>query len=207
MYMTRVQLKRIPAPNIIHGVLSAALPDERNKENECLWRIDKLGDRQILIVVSTKRPDLGYIEKKIGIANDAKEDDGQPLINKTVEYETFLKKIENDQLWNFRLCANPVENKKQDPNDKRGKVYALRTITEQLDWLVKQGEKHGFIVKNCSVINDSWVVFNDVRIRAITFDGTLSVSDSDAMRLALSHGIGRGKAYGCGLLTIARVQT
>ena len=37
-----------------------------------------------------------------------------------------------------------------------------------------------------------------------TFEGVLEVTDPDALRRALTHGIGRGKAYGCGLMTLAR---
>ena len=37
-----------------------------------------------------------------------------------------------------------------------------------------------------------------------TFEGVLEVTDPDALRHGLVHGIGRGKAYGCGLMTLAR---
>jgi len=37
------------------------------------------------------------------------------------------------------------------------------------------------------------------------FDGVLEVTDSERLRHALTHGIGHGKAFGCGLLTLAPV--
>jgi len=207
MYMTRVFLKRLPPPNIIHGILSAALPGERcNKDNICLWRVDKINDDHALIIVSSKSPDIERIVTEIGKKADSNKLMVHHKDNKTIDYSLFLSKLQNNQVWKFRLCANPIENKKQQESDKRGKVYALRTINEQLKWLAKQGEKNGFKILGSAISNDSWIIFRDVRIRAITFDGTLSILDADSLRAALSHGIGRGKAFGCGLLTIVRAQ-
>jgi len=39
------------------------------------------------------------------------------------------------------------------------------------------------------------------------FDGVLRVTDPDRLRRALTHGIGHGKAFGCGLLTLAPVAS
>ena len=209
MYITRIKLKRVPSPNNIHGILSAAFPGKRsNQANENLWRIDNLGEHRVLIIVSANSPDIEQIISNIGINHILSHDgDKNNISDKTLAYEPFLGRIENGQVWNFRLCANPVEHKKQDPSDKRGKIYALRSIEEQLEWLNKQGIKYGFTVNGCSVIGDSWIAFEKVRIRAITYDGILTITDADAFRTALTQGIGRGKAYGCGLLTVAKVQT
>ncbi|MFD6434343.1 type I-E CRISPR-associated protein Cas6/Cse3/CasE [Streptomyces venezuelae] len=37
----------------------------------------------------------------------------------------------------------------------------------------------------------------------VRFDGTATIVAPDLLRTALQKGIGRGKAYGCGLLSIA----
>ena len=37
----------------------------------------------------------------------------------------------------------------------------------------------------------------------MTFDGSLTVTDPEKLRHALSNGIGRAKGYGCGMLTLA----
>jgi CRISPR system Cascade subunit CasE len=39
-----------------------------------------------------------------------------------------------------------------------------------------------------------------------TYDGILTVTDPALLRRALCHGVGRAKAYGCGLLTLAPVS-
>lgn len=42
-----------------------------------------------------------------------------------------------------------------------------------------------------------------VTVVTVTFDGRLEITDPDAMRRTLTQGIGRARAYGCGLLTLA----
>ena len=43
-----------------------------------------------------------------------------------------------------------------------------------------------------------------VTLALATFQGVLEVTEPEALRRHLVHGIGRGKAYGCGLMTLAR---
>lgn len=45
-----------------------------------------------------------------------------------------------------------------------------------------------------------------VTVLAVTFEGRLQVTDPDALRRTLTQGIGRARAYGCGLLTLAPVD-
>jgi CRISPR system Cascade subunit CasE len=44
---------------------------------------------------------------------------------------------------------------------------------------------------------------NPIRHHRVRFDGTATIIDPDQLRAAIHNGIGRGKAYGCGLLSIA----
>ena len=206
MYMTRVMLTRMPDHDAIHSVISAAFPGKRDeKSNGYPWRVDNLEDGAALIIVSAGVPDIKHIVGKLG-NGDARD--------KSLDYGPFLAEIDRGQTWMFRFCANPVEHKKT-PGENRGKVYALRDIPGQLAWLGRQGASHGFTVNGCNIIGDKWLIFNEtsadknrntVRIRTVTFDGALTVTDADVFRTALTKGIGRGKAYGCGLLTVAGRQ-
>jgi len=40
----------------------------------------------------------------------------------------------------------------------------------------------------------------------VRFDGEAVISDVDAVRHAVLNGIGRGKSYGCGLLSLALIE-
>jgi len=197
VYMTRVILKNVPQPETIHSLLLAAFPGENSdKTHERLWRVDKLEEHTELLVVSINTPELQHIAQE-----DAR--------NKTLNYTPLLARLANGQEWNFRLCANPVEHKKKNTSDKRVKVYALRSAAEQLEWLNKQSSKHGFHVKECAVLHEEWRTntndkTNTTRILAVTFEGCLAITDAEAFREALIHGIGGGKTLGCGLLSVAR---
>ncbi|WP_026248793.1 type I-E CRISPR-associated protein Cas6/Cse3/CasE [Streptomyces sp. LaPpAH-108] len=46
----------------------------------------------------------------------------------------------------------------------------------------------------------------DVRFARATFDGRLQITDLAAFRRTLTHGLGKAKAYGCGLMTLAPVR-
>ncbi|KIE28686.1 CRISPR-associated protein Cse3 [Streptomyces sp. MUSC 125] len=46
----------------------------------------------------------------------------------------------------------------------------------------------------------------DVRFTRVTFDGRLEITDLTAFRRTLTHGLGKAKAYGCGLMTLAPVR-
>ena len=203
MYMTRVTLKSVPQPNDMHTLLLAAFGAHNDKAQESLWRVDDLGEDKELLIVSASIPELQQIVTEIGNGDES---------NKTLSYAPFLERIECAQVWNFRLCANPVEYKKKNASDKRGKICALRSAPEQLAWLDKQSAQNGFDVKDCSVISSEWRIFkaektdkkNAERILAATFEGVLNVTNADAFRTALVQGVGLGKSHGCGLLTIAK---
>ncbi|MER8009723.1 type I-E CRISPR-associated protein Cas6/Cse3/CasE [Streptomyces sp. NPDC094149] len=46
-----------------------------------------------------------------------------------------------------------------------------------------------------------------VSLVTVTFDGRLEITDPQLLRSALTQGIGKAKAYGCGLLTLAPLGT
>ncbi|MEV0982360.1 type I-E CRISPR-associated protein Cas6/Cse3/CasE [Streptomyces sp. NPDC049915] len=46
-----------------------------------------------------------------------------------------------------------------------------------------------------------------VSLVTVTFDGRLEVTDPQLLRRALTQGVGKAKAYGCGLLTLAPLGT
>ncbi|MBH5337622.1 type I-E CRISPR-associated protein Cas6/Cse3/CasE [Streptomyces pactum] len=46
----------------------------------------------------------------------------------------------------------------------------------------------------------------DVRFTRATFDGRLRITDLTVFRRTLTHGLGKAKAYGCGLMTLTPVR-
>jgi CRISPR system Cascade subunit CasE len=120
----------------------------------------------------------------------------------------------------FRLRANPtkcISAKNENYAKFVGKRVELRKEEEQIEWLQRKGEQHGFhlnlVTVNSDVANVSTTpngkVFGNhekgkLTFNSVVFDGTLQISDAEKFRETLIHGIGQGKAYGFGLLSIAK---
>ena len=47
---------------------------------------------------------------------------------------------------------------------------------------------------------------NRITVRQASFDGVLQATDAAALKRALLDGVGRARAYGCGLLSLAPVE-
>lgn len=208
MYLSRVPLdlsKRktqiaLASPNKFHGAVEESFSGSRERN---LWRIDTLRGRTYLLLLSVSKPDLSGITEQFGNLDTAAE---------TKEYTGLLERITEGSIWHFRLVANPVHSIKTEKG--RGKVVAHITEKYQLEWLDSQAEKKGFhLIPNTACVRESnWKIFKKrnsnqkVRLLEVTFEGILQVQNVDAFQDALLHGIGRGKAYGMGLLTIAGTE-
>ena len=76
-------------------------------------------------------------------------------------------------------------------------------------WLERQGERHGFRVERDSLRIEDYRRHRMRPARAFSsleFEGRLEVRDPPAFREALLHGIGSGRAFGCGLLVVRRAS-
>ena len=208
MYLSRVSLdlsKRktqiaLASPNKFHGAVEGAFFDNSERK---LWRIDTFKKKTYLLILSMSKPDLSNIIEQFGFHGKCEE---------SKEYDRLLERIEEGSVWHFRLVANPVHSIRIE--NGRGKVVAHIAEKHQLDWLDNQAEKKGFclLMDTVSIRESDWKIFKKrnsdkkVRILAVTFEGMLRVRNADIFRDALVNGIGRGKAYGMGLLTIGALS-
>lgn len=176
-----------------------------------LWRVDTDGPHSDLYVVSHARPDLTNLVEQAGWPT-------QPDRTwQTADYAPFLGRLAAGQRWAFRLTANPVRSVPRGA-DLRGQVKAHVTAAQQEEWLLRKAERLGFRV-GVGESGDSEMVVKgrrtahfvrrtadagrEVTVVMATYDGVLEVTDPEALRVALCSGVGRAKAYGCGLLTLA----
>ncbi|MOA51988.1 CRISPR system Cascade subunit CasE [compost metagenome] len=90
-----------------------------------------------------------------------------------------------------------------------GKRRGLAAESEQLAWLQRQGERHGFALQAALVSASD--LFDSRRkggaailVQRACFEGVLQVTRADTLRAALLDGIGPAKAFGCGLLSLVR---
>lgn len=214
MYLSRVEINpklrlcklALNSPQQLHAMIEGSFPSQTEKgqaKERHLWRIDKLYSSLYILVVSPSRPDFSHLIEQIGWPAS-----GQRW--ETAEYDVFLDRIMQGQQWQFRLQANPTCSKKDAENSKaRGKVIPCLSIEEQKNWLETKMDKYGAVLNGFELSSREVNQFSrngiTVTLNVATFDGILTVDNSDLLKGALVGGIGRGKAYGCGLLTLAQV--
>lgn len=127
----------------------------------------------------------------------------------------------------FCLRANPTRRVSEkcttERSGKAGKRVELYHEEDQIAWLQRKATAAGFRVLNLRLNADvpnvrarpenkliGWrsrdATENEKRrlsFGSVLFDGELEITDATAFRQALAQGIGSGKAYGFGLLSIA----
>jgi CRISPR system Cascade subunit CasE len=221
MYLSRVEIRpqlratrsALSSPQKLHAIVAASFPvltsdmasaegDVRNLHQRHLWRLDKFGHSLYILVASAIKPDFAHLIEQLGWG-------ASHQTWETKSYDPFLAQLRQGQEWRFRLRANPTRNKKQSGAPKgRGVVYPYVRIDDQKQWLETRAPKHGFALKNFELVNQDISKFRrleeTVTLHVATFEGTLRIEEPDLLREALISGIGRAKAYGCGLLTLAR---
>lgn len=122
--------------------------------------------------------------------------------NHILKYSDKLQAIDDGNMYRFLLKANPTKK-------KEGKRIPLRTYEERLNWIQRKAENHGFCLLDLSIRSESARTSKTKEGHAMTFnsvvyEGYLKVADTGRFKKALVSGIGSGKAFGFGLMTIAR---
>ena len=213
MYLTRMELdvskrdtrKALHSPSMFHGAIESSFPGKRERR---LWRVDELQGKYYLLLLSEQSPDLSLMANQFGM-------EGSEQTWQTKSYDALLDRIENGSAWQFRLTANPTKSIRSPETGKRGTVCAHITPEYQLKWLLDRCGTHGFSInpEEVAVIQSQWQRFykgdqrkKSVSLLSVTFEGVLTVTDAVRFRQVLTEGIGRGKAFGLGLLTVIRLR-
>lgn len=109
----------------------------------------------------------------------------------------------------FRLRANPTRRIPANrPHDSlTGKRVNLQSDEEQQAWLTRKLSEVGCQLGECSIrpglTRQGRREGQRISHGTVVFDGLLRVDDADLLRAGIRAGIGAGKAYGFGLLSLA----
>ncbi len=197
-----------------NGFTRGAFHVERDADEAAgvLFRVEANGDEHAVrvLVQSHGAPDWSALENK----RDAR---GHAYLLRAVEQKSFELHLARGQRVAFRLRANPTKRRKSD-----GKRIGIVNAAEQLEWLrvkVQGDEKRkslagGFklvramvggeeFFKNTEAIHHA-AGAHDLKLLSAQFDGVLQVEDPNKAAETVARGIGSGKAFGFGLLSLAR---
>lgn len=179
-------------PYEMHRTLSRGFGDKDWSEARCLFRTEEARDQEAICVLVQSRlaPDW---EGLVPAANYWL----QPPSSKALDL-----KIPQGARLSFRLRANPTvcQNGKRNP---------LRGDIEQLNWLENKSKRNGFQVCQARVtcmdiLRFQTVSKQPVTLQSVLFDGILIVTEADLFLQTIENGLGSGKGFGCGLLSVAR---
>jgi CRISPR system Cascade subunit CasE len=214
------------SPQAMHAAVLGGLPLQPVAER-VLWRLE-LGQphRGELLVLTRSRPSWEHLVEQAGWPG---AEEPQAAVRSC---QPLLDRLTTGQEYAFRLRANPVSSTRNPASPSvaqkdhlassdrpRGVRVAHRTAAHQLAWLVDRMESWGFTVPTTragdpqvQLAGRERVIFTKGRdggartrvvLQTATYEGRLRVCDTERARTSLLDGVGRGRAYGCGLLTLA----
>lgn len=203
MYLTRLTLdprsaqarRDLADAYEMHRTLARAfVASEHSAPARFLWRLEAGGNAWATPVVLVQSARAGDWSGLLVLPNYLQRD----VESKQLELQEW---IEGGARYRFRLQANPTVT-------RQGKRYGLVGEDEQLAWLSRQGERHGFRVEAALVTASDVLASRKgnsrISLQRVCFEGRLQVRELAAFSRALTQGIGPGKAFGCGLLSVAR---
>lgn len=210
----RQQIKSLTHLGAYHDWVEQSFPEEMKQGERLrhLWRLDQIGGREYLLILSQNKPDLQALSRY-----------GVPGTAMTKTYDQFLNQLQPDELMRFRLTANP-SYAVSHTGEKRGRVYPHVTVEQQRKWLIQRADKAGFKLVSqelsdatdqdnlaFDIVNREHPVLHrksgrGVRLSRVTFEGLLQIQDLTVFKQTLVNGIGREKAFGMGLMTVIPVR-
>ena len=210
MYLTQLTLnprnrrvhKQIAEPYEMHRSIMRAFPEHLDRAQErVLFRLDapRGGGPPVLLVQSLAQPDWSCVGNEGFTRYLVATNQPNPWV-KQVEIQ-----LKSGQVLAFRLRANPTIK-------RRGKRLGLYRDEEQMGWLARKAEQGGFRILSAHSCNEKIVGGivrresrkDHLRLLSVQFDGLLQVVDAERVRRTVEGGIGSGKAFGLGLLSLAR---
>lgn len=184
----------------MHRTLSRAFAlSEDQAPGRFLWRLESeataLSMANAIVLVQSALPgNWPAITESHGYALEG---------SKSVELDALLR---SGRHCRFRLKANPTVT-------RDGKRYGLVGETALQGWLARQGDRCGFAVQEVVTASPARQTMRQgkrgerITIDTARFDGLLEITDVSALRAALLTGIGHGKAFGLGMLSLAPARS
>jgi len=200
----------------LHRTILSAFPEMINPDARAtlgvLYRVDQWPeDGLVVIVQSAVYPDWSRLWSEY-LADTA----GRLIRNPAVEsHHGYWESLRAGDRLRFRLRANPTKRlpaNRVEASRWNGKRIVFRAEAEQIAWLIRKGEAGGFRLAQHSVTPEIKQTGDGkpaspgrLTFGSVLFAGELVITDADRFRATLRQGIGSGKAFGFGLLSIGLI--
>lgn len=226
MYLSRMTFN----PMADYHQLANVISQDGYREHQALWQLfdnDPEASRDFLYRRVNERGRIKYyiLSQRMPV-----DPTGMWMIDPPKHYEP---KISEGQCLYFTLRVNPVvtvsspdgKKKRHDVVMHEKKRIGFKTLpqserpalqeivqTSCLQWLFKRAESNGFAISPEQILVDGYQRHESlakrqkhpVKYSTVDFQGTLTVTDPELFKKILMNGMGKSKAFGCGLLLIRR---
>ena len=210
--------KLLQSPYRMHAAIMRAFPEQKACKAGVLFRIERELKNSIPVLVQSQlEPRWNNLVKEYGDLvwfDSVKDISG-------IGFTT-------GQRLKFCLRANPVVTKKDIKGrlNKKGLIKSCRLPilieSKQLEWINSKGKvirkrkdgtsvPGGFSVSQCLIMNEpAWMHKKQgqkepIKIKTVMFQGILQVTEPEAFfQNTVVGGVGPAKAFGCGLLSVAK---
>lgn len=205
MYLSKIHIPWAQAQNPyqLHQALWRLFPGFEDADREFLFRVEQLqkGIGAQVLMQSAMQP---------------QSSEQSPALLAQREY---VLNVQNGQRLRFRLRANPIKTIKDSSKgtvEKKGKTFTktvrvpLLHEEQQQAWLERKLQ--AFATLETLIVQPEPVLYfrktkegRSGKIQTVMFDGILMVTDAQDFNYQITKGIGPAKAFGCGLLSLARI--
>jgi CRISPR system Cascade subunit CasE len=175
----------------LHRTIYSVFPNENSGgTGRILFKkegpLDQFQQPQVILVVSEKRPDWSLLNQK--------------YFYSPPEIKTFEASLEQKNLFRFEMRANPT--KKID-----GKRIGLYDQNDQIQWIERKLKDNGMkLIEDSLEIHIEGMMSSHakahLKLYSVVYRGVVDVIDKALIGNALFNGIGSGKGYGFGMLTM-----
>ncbi|MGW3183166.1 type I-E CRISPR-associated protein Cas6/Cse3/CasE [Kitasatospora sp. NPDC001119] len=160
-----------------------------------LWRLDTTRTGLRLLIQSTDPPDLTTLPDHYGTA-------------RTTELGPYLDHLTTGQHVHYRLTASPVHWARDKTTGKPLRNRIPCTGPDITHWWTRRAPDLGldpYTTTTFQLTPVTGVADHNphMRLPLTRYDGLATITDPTHLRAAILHGIGRSKAFGAGLLTLA----
>ncbi|WP_250793426.1 type I-E CRISPR-associated protein Cas6/Cse3/CasE [Micromonospora phytophila] len=215
-------------PQVLHAAVLGGL-SRQPVDERVLWRLETPHEHQLAVLVLTQStPSWEHLVEQAGWPSadepQAQVKSYEPLLDQIQRGRTFAFRLKANPTSATKKPESPSEaqSRRLAGQRPRGVRVAHHRLPDQLNWLVDRLRRAGCSVPT-DLVNGNEVPavratdrhrlrFHKARpgtqtppviLESVTFDGLLRIEDPVVARQALLDGVGTGKAYGFGLLTLA----
>lgn len=191
MYLSEILMdaKLTRNPYEIHRHLWRLFPDMPEDKRSFLYRVSYGKDNDPLRILMQSLNEPSATENVKGCV----------LLRKKVFNPSFKK----EDRFHFVLCVNPTKQLLKE----RCRV-PLIDEDQLINWLKKKLE-NAACLENAEITEKRNLYFRKDgkagKIATVSFSGQVSVKDPATMHTTLEQGLGRAKAFGCGLMLVRRI--